>query len=252
MHVASWLSAGFFAFALSFIGMSAGGLFALPFFKFSKYMSQQLIIISVGVLISILLLEVLPESIRMGGLPQALLGSSIGYLLARLSDLVLHKWSNRSSLVFTDTKEHSLIWLILAMALHNWPVGLAIGTGLQGSQFQPVHEHLTITMILHSIPEGLALGMLIVSIGYRLPFLLFIYSLINIPIWLGAAIGYRLDESLNPFTISLLISLAIGTLIFVIIHEMFLPIKNQNGWKSTWTCFFIGASAGNVILIFTS
>ncbi|MEC0143308.1 ZIP family metal transporter [Paenibacillus alginolyticus] len=246
------MSAGFFTFALSYIGMSAGGLFTFPFFKISTNMSQRLVMISVGVLISILLLEVLPESVSLGGLPQALLGSSIGYISARLSDLVLHRWSKRNSPLFIEASDHSNIWLISAMALHNLPVGLAIGTGLKGSQLQPVHEHLTITMIFHSIPEGLALGMLFISLGYRLPSLLFTYGLINVPILIGAALGYRLDESLNPFTISLLISIAIGTLMFVIIHEMLLPIKKQFGWKSSLLCFSIGASAGNVILIFTS
>lgn len=112
------------------------------------------------------------------------------------------------------------------LVMVNLPIGLALGAGLQGAQLQSMHEHLMMAMIIHSIPEGLAVGLLLVAAGYRLSFLFSTFILINAPILIGSAIGNSLNKILDSSTISLFISVAIGTLVFVIIHEMFYRINS--------------------------
>lgn len=226
MTVSPWMNAGISAFLLSFIGMSTGGILTSSVFKLSGFMSARLVMVSVGLLLSIIFLEILPESIDMGGTFQTLSGSCMGYLFARLSDQYVHRLNKRNSSLTIQKSEHSLIWLILAMTLHNLPIGLALGAGLQGAQLQSMHEHLMMAMIIHSIPEGLAVGLLLVAAGYRLSFLFSTFILINAPILIGSAIGNSLNEILDSSTISLFISVALGTLVFVIIHEIFYRINS--------------------------
>jgi ZIP family zinc transporter len=137
------------------------------------------------------------------------------------------------------------VWLfVLAITLHNFPEGMAIGVGFANGDMN-VGVPLASAIAIQDIPEGLAIALalrvtglstlkaMLVAIGSGLmeP----IGSLIGLGISSGFAIAYPIS-----------LGLAAGAMIFVVSHEV-IPETHRNGHQTSAT---LGLMGGFAVMMF--
>ena len=100
-------------------------------------------------MMAIICFDLIPEAIEMSGLARTIIGTLSGVILMLLCDSVVKKRN-------INTRNNSLlntgIIVGIGLALHNFPEGLAIGSGFGASI--KLGYSLAIAILLHDIPEG--------------------------------------------------------------------------------------------------
>ena len=115
--------------------------------------------------------------------------------------------------------------LAAAVALHNMPVGMAIGATFAGAAQD--HGGLLAALIigLHNIPEGMSIAAPLLAGGGKTAGAIGIAALSGLPTILGALIGYGAG-TMNPLLLAVSISFAAGAMLYVIFGEL-LPEAEQ-------------------------
>jgi ZIP family zinc transporter len=116
--------------------------------------------------------------------------------------------------------------LAAAVALHNMPVGMAIGATF-ASREGGVLAALIIS--LHNIPEGMSIAAPLLAGGSRPGNAVGIAALSGLPTILGALIGYGAG-TMNPLLLAISLSFAAGAMLYVIFGEL-LP-EAEHLWQN--------------------
>ena len=109
-------------------------------------------------MISIICFDLVPEALEISSIPFVILGILCGVGGMILCDFVVQKkFSVKAS---QETKQNSLlktgIIVSIGLALHNFPEGLAIGSGFGASL--SLGYSLALAILLHDIPEGVSMA----------------------------------------------------------------------------------------------
>lgn len=123
--------------------------------------------------------------------------------------------------------------LVLAavVALHNMPVGMAIGATFAGTAGAAGRGGLLAALIigLHNIPEGMSISAPLLSGGSRPAGAVGIAALSGLPTIIGALLGYSVG-AMSPLLLSISLSFASGAMLYVIFGEL-LP-ESEHLWQS--------------------
>lgn len=102
---------------------------------------------------SIICFDLLPEALGISNIIYVILGTIIGIITMILCDLIVEK---KFTIRETNQKGKLLrtgIIVSIGLAIHNFPEGLAIGSGFEASL--KLGLSLAIAICLHDIPEGI-------------------------------------------------------------------------------------------------
>lgn len=109
-----------------------------------------------------------------------------------------------------------------AIALHNVPEGMVIGTSFARSAGQALNRGgLTMAIIIgvHNIPEGMAVAVPLISGGMPKARSVVTTALTGFPTVLGALLGYSLG-TMGTFALALSLSFASGAMLYVVFGEL--------------------------------
>lgn len=117
--------------------------------------------------------------------------------------------------------------LAAAVALHNMPVGMAIGATFAGDTHAALHSGLLAALIigLHNIPEGMSISAPLLTGGSRPAGAVGVAALSGIPTVLGALLGYSVGTMASGL-LGVSLSFAAGAMLYVIFGEL-LPESEQ-------------------------
>lgn len=120
--------------------------------------------------------------------------------------------------------------LAAAVALHNMPVGMAIGATFAGTAQTAGHGGILAALIigLHNLPEGMSISAPLLSGGSRPAGAIGVAALSGLPTILGALLGYSIG-AMNPLLLSVSLSFAAGAMLYVVFGEL-LP-ESENLWQ---------------------
>lgn len=201
-------------------GIGVGGLAAYFLLYIHRVILPLLIISAVGMIFTLVVFEILPESILLGGAFFTFMGITIGFIMAKQMDRLTHQIIIITNDPRKDSYIRSGIILTFAIALHNFPSGIALGTSLVSTP--ELAKALSTTMLVHAIPEGIALGIPFV-LSKISPFAIIMTALfIALPTGIGTFIGYMFG-TLFPIILSLMLGLSIGTILYVTYFEILKP-----------------------------
>ncbi len=179
--------------------------------------------------------------------PMAAMIMAIGLTIGGLFLSLAHRWFPHEHFVKgREGSSSSLarVWLfIIAIALHNFPEGLAVGVSFGGSD---VRQGI-ITAIgigLQNMPEGLIVAISLVSEGYGVGYALGISLLTALVEPLGGIIGVSV-VNLAQFILPWALAFAAGAMLFVICDEI-IPETHQRGQEQEGT---IGIIAGFLVMM---
>ncbi|AEI41425.1 ZIP family metal transporter [Paenibacillus mucilaginosus] len=240
------LAAGAVCMGICLAGTAAGGLLAYALGRTQARLFPLLIAMSAGMIFAMLVLDVLPESVRLGGWLPTAGGILAGWFLARVLDRWVHGRYAHARGQGRESFLHSSGLLALALALHNFPAGFALG-GSMGSAPE-LSRSISWALGLHSVPEGIALGLPFAA-ARRSPLKLAgLIFWISLPTLLGAAAGRSLG-SLPPAGLSLMLGMAGGTILYVVVVEFTLPVLSRISQTAGLTAWAAGACIGVLCLL---
>lgn len=121
-------------------------------------------------------------------------------------------------------------WLfVIAIALHNFPEGLAIGVGFAGTD---VHNGIALTtgIAIQDIPEGLVVAIALMATGYARGFSVAVGMASGLIEPVGAVIGAVVITTM-PWLLPLGLGFAAGAMLFVVSHEI-IPESHRQGHEN--------------------
>lgn len=109
-------------------------------------------------MISIVCFDLVPEALEISSIPLIILGILLGVACMIACDILVQKKFNTSSYHAKDTNSLLKTGIIVSigLALHNFPEGLAIGSGFGASI--KLGYSLALAILLHDIPEGVSMA----------------------------------------------------------------------------------------------
>lgn len=117
--------------------------------------------------------------------------------------------------------------LAAAVALHNMPVGMAIGATFAGTEHAGTYAGLIAALVigLHNLPEGMSIAAPMLSSGTRPVRAVLLAAASGIPTVFGALIGYGVG-AMNGALLGVSLSFAAGAMLYVVLGEL-LPEAEQ-------------------------
>jgi ZIP family zinc transporter len=212
-------------FLCGMIGTGLGGLLTMFIKNPTKRFMAVLMGFTSGIMISVVCFDLLPEAFGMGGVAISLAGIVLGVgMIIAVEQLIPEKVSEKYSDSFDFVR--SGILLGIGIAIHNFPEGLAVGSGFAASDYLGLG--LAIVIGLHDMPEGIAMAAPLKMGGINRVKILLYTILAGIPMGLGAFVGELLGE-ISHTLICLCLSFAGGSMLYITCGEL-IP-KTQNIYK---------------------
>ncbi|HEY0940924.1 MAG TPA: ZIP family metal transporter [Steroidobacter sp.] len=140
-----------------------------------------------------------------------------------------------------DSLRLQRLWLfIIAITLHNFPEGMAVGVGFaSGDPAKAVP--LAVGIGLQNVPEGLAVAAAMLAIDYPKAQAFLVASLTGLVEPLGGAVGSSAVWITGPM-MPVVLGLAAGAMLFIISDEI-IPETHRGGYEDLATFSLLGGFA---------
>ena len=200
-------------------GTTIGGIIGVKFKNPSKKFLSFILAFASGLMLAIVCFDLLPEAFNLTNLPTAFLGIFLGIVMMIICDLLVDKKFNNSN-KFKQNKNDLLktgIIVSIGLALHNFPEGLAIGSGFGASI--KLGLSLAIAICLHDIPEGISMAVPMKNGGIKKGKVIFYVVLSGITTGIGAFFGAIIGE-ISQSVIAMCLAFAAGAMIYIVSGEL--------------------------------
>jgi len=204
-------------FAAGMVGTGLGGGMAVTLRSPGKRLLGVLISLAGGLMISVVCFDLLPEAFEVGSIFYGVTGVLFGVLTIMAAGELMPRPSNTRAggREFGYIKTGMLMGVGIAM--HNFPEGLAIGSGYMAAS--ELGFGLTMVIAFHNIPEGIAMATPLAMGGIARLKVFFYTLLAGLPMGLGAFTGYLLGE-ISPVFISICLGFAGGAMLYITCSEI--------------------------------
>jgi len=200
-------------------GTTIGGIIGIKFKNPSKKFLSFILSFASGLMLAIVCFDLLPEAFNLTNLPTVFLGILLGIIMMIICDLLVDKKFNNSN-KFKQNKNDLLktgIIVSIGLALHNFPEGLAIGSGFGASI--KLGLSLAIAICLHDIPEGISMAVPMKNGGIKKSKVIFYVVLSGITTGIGAFFGAIIGE-ISQSVIAMCLAFAAGAMIYIVSGEL--------------------------------
>lgn len=214
-------------------GTTIGGIIGVNLKNSSNKFLSFILSFASGLMIAIVCFELIPEAIQIASLPTVLLGIIIGIIMMIFCDIFVDKKFTKSIAnhrkidgANSSVREGLLktgIIVSIGLAIHNFPEGLAIGSGFEASI--KLGLSLAIAICLHDIPEGISMAVPMKNGGMSALKVIFYVILSGITTGIGAFFG-ALVGGISQSIIAICLAFAAGAMIYIVSGEL-IPESNR-------------------------
>lgn len=176
-------------------------------------------------MISIVCFDLIPEALEISGISLILLGIIFGVICMIACDILVQKKFSNKEKIATSTNSLLKTGIIVSigLALHNFPEGLAIGSGFGASL--KLGYSLALAILLHDIPEGVSMAVPMKNGGMKRAKVIFYVILSGITTGIGAFFG-ALVGTISQEIIAICLSFAAGAMLYIVSGEL-IPESNK-------------------------
>ena len=214
----------------------AGSLVSFFVKDVSHKVSDSIMSFAAGIMLSATFFSlILPAMENKANTWLVILGIIFGSVLIKLIDrLVPHIHSLISPVTKGENSGelHRVILFLIAIAIHNFPEGLAVGVSF-GTENIANAFSIAIGISLQNIPEGMItiLPLILAGVSRKKAFIIALFT--GISEIAGVILGY-FTVSLSAAMLPFILAMAGGTMLYVISHDM-IPETHSHGYESTAT-----------------
>lgn len=204
-------------------GTTLGGIIGVCLKTTSNKFLSFILSFASGLMLSIVCFDLIPESMELTSILNTVEGVILGVICMMICDVFVNK---KFSINNTNTKNNLLktgIIVSIGLALHNFPEGLAIGSGFEASI--TLGYSLALAICLHDIPEGIAMGVPMKSGGMKVSKIIFYVIMSGITTGIGAFFG-ALVGTIGKEVIAICLAFAGGAMLYIVSGEL-IPESNN-------------------------
>ncbi len=176
-------------------GTTIGGIIGVKFKKHSNKFLSFVLSFAAGLMLSIVCFDLIPEALK--------------------------KWNKKISDKGTMLKTGLVI--SLGLAIHNFPEGLAIGSGFEAST--KLGLSLALAICFHDIPEGISMAVPMKNGGMKISKVMIYVILSGIATGIGALVGSIIGK-VSEKIIAICLSFAAGAMLYIVSGEL-IPESNK-------------------------
>lgn len=205
-------------------GTTMGGLLGIFIKKNSNKFLSFILAFASGLMMAVICFDLIPESLEITNITYSLLGIIIGIIVMFFCDLLVEKKFNKN-IELKENKNSLLktgLIVSIGLAIHDFPEGLAIGSGFEAST--KLGLGLAIAICMHDIPEGLLMSIPMKNGGMKPSKVIFYVILSGIVTGIGAFIG-AIVGSISEQIIAMCLSFAAGAMLYIVSRRINTRIK---------------------------
>ena len=166
---------------------------------------------------AIICFDLIPEAMDISGIMNVILGILFGIIVMIFCDILVQKKFSRANLnSIVNTKNTLLttgIIVSIGLAIHNFPEGLAIGSGFGASI--KLGLSLAIAICLHDIPEGISMAVPMKNGGMKPSKVIYYVILSGVTTGVGAFFG-AIIGTISEQIIAVCLSFAAGAMLYIV------------------------------------
>ena len=204
-------------------GTTLGGIIGVFMKGTSKKFLSFILSLASGLMIAIVCFDLIPEALSISKIPTVILGIVFGVILMIICDILVAKKFNKNETSKMNSLLKTGIVVSIGLALHNFPEGLAIGSGFGASI--KLGYSLAIAILLHDIPEGISMAVPMKNGGMKIYKVIIYVILSGITTGIGAFFGV-LVGSISEQIIAICLSFAAGAMLYIVSGEL-IPESNK-------------------------
>ncbi len=176
-------------------------------------------------MLSIVSFDLVPEALEISSILIVIAGIIFGVICMIICDMLVQKKFNTgvSTIKNTNTLLKTGIIVSIGLALHNFPEGLAIGSGFGASM--KLGYSLAIAILLHDIPEGISMSVPMKNGGMNTIKVIFYVIMSGITTGIGAFFG-ALVGTISQEIIAICLAFAAGAMLYIVSGEL-IPESNK-------------------------
>lgn len=228
-------------------GTTLGGILGIVIKKNSNKFLSFILSFASGLMMSIICFDLIPEALGISSIYSVIMGVLIGIITMIFCDVVVQKKFNKKEEKYNSKNDllRTGIIVSIGLAIHNFPEGLAIGSGFEASL--KLGLSLAIAICLHDIPEGISMAVPMKNGGMKKSRVIFYVLLSGITTGIGALFG-AIIGSISESIIAICLSFAAGAMLYIVSGEL-IPESNKL-YKGRMSA--IGNMIGFIIGIFAT
>lgn len=204
-------------------GTTLGGIIGVVIKKHSNKFLSFILAFASGLMMTVICFDLLPEALGISNIVNVIIGTIIGIVSMIFCDILVEKKFSVNSK--TKGMENNLlktgIIVSIGFAIHNFPEGLAIGSGFEASL--KLGLSLAIAICLHDIPEGISMAVPMKNGGMKISKVIFYVILSGITTGIGAFFG-AIIGSISQVVISICLSFAAGAMLYIVSRRTYTRI----------------------------
>lgn len=212
-------------------GTTIGGIIGVKLKNTSNKFLSFILSFASGLMIAIVCFELIPEAMQISKLTSVIIGIIIGIISMILCDILVDtKFSNRKSIGksnYSEKMKNDLlktgIIVSIGLAIHNFPEGLAIGSGFGASI--KLGMSLAIAICFHDIPEGISMAVPMKNGGMSTIRVIYYIVLSGVTTGAGAFFG-AIIGGISQSVIAICLSFAAGAMLYIVSGEL-IPESNK-------------------------
>lgn len=195
-------------------GTTIGGVIGVTFKHTSNKFLSFILEFAAGLMISIVCFDLIPEAMEISNIVITYIGIFLGVGCMIICDnIIKNKCNSKKSMKNSNSLLKTGIIVGIGLALHNFPEGLAIGSGF-GASFK-LGISLALAIALHDVPEGISMAVPMKSGGMKKSRALFLTFASGITTGIGAFFGAMLG-TVSQNLISLCLAFAAGAMLYIV------------------------------------
>lgn len=228
-------------------GTTIGGILGIIIKKDSNKFLSFILSFASGLMMSVICFDLIPEALKISDIYGIFAGILFGIVSMIFCDILVQRKFSMKEKRYLNKNELLKTGIIVSigLAIHNFPEGLAIGSGFEASL--KLGLGLAIAICLHDIPEGISMAVPMKNGGMKKSKVIFYVILSGITTGIGAFFG-AIIGGISESIIAICLSFAAGAMLYIVSGEL-IPESNKL-YKGRMTS--LGNMLGFIIGIFVT
>ena len=222
-------------------GTTIGGIIGGTSKNIPKKILGFILEFAAGLMTSIVCFDLMPKAFVISSAANNFIGFFIGVCTMIICDILITKKFKRKKGLKTNSLIKTGTIIGIGLALHNFPEGLAIGSGFEASFKMGIS--LALAIAIHDIPEGMSMAVPMKSGGLKTKKVIIYTFASGLTTGLGALLG-ALAGNVSKELIGLNLAFAAGAMLYIISGELIPESNKIHDGKISYIGNILGFMAG--------